>query len=95
MLLHQDIGTTTKSQTIYRAVRGAGIGMVFAGAVSSAAFYVDVDSWLLRPGVQTLYKVAMYFRYEEDLLIVAEGSDKEVDLLIANMRSRPHPYCIE
>ena len=94
ILYNQFVGTV-KGGICHKINCGAGIGMPFAGPVSSVSFHVQAEKWLLAPSSWHRYDISCVARYEDDIFIAMSSDPFAIDTLFPALTSRSGEYRLE
>ena len=95
LLSHQYISAEGFDGRLWRSVKGSGMGLLHSGDLMDVAFYLRCEKWFLDcPGKLWSYGIQRYFRYRDDILIVAQSADG-VRCFLDEVRSRQKYFRVE
>ena len=88
-LLHNQFLVSDLVDGLWSVRLGSGMGWAHSSAVADSAFLARVGSMLLQPALMQHYGIRGFWRYKDDLLLVADAN--RVDRLVAIVKARAAP----
>lgn len=95
ILDNQYIEIKSEEDRLWRVVRGAGMGMLFAGEISDAALYHKLERFILASDVQEARGIHLYARYRDDMLLLVSATAESKQQLLRIMQERADYYKLE
>ena len=92
LLKNQFVRTHAGSESMYRVIEGAGMGLPFSGHLSDYAFMCKVEFFTNSPAVRRRFHVAHYWRYRDDILIVMDEGTEFSDTFIKIVKEKSGYY---